>query len=93
MYEEKQEGIQLTISPQSKKSFWKPEIGATSTIRPDTVINPNQDNCIVLDTNQRISETYADGQQKAVQAVNTQRLFYLKYPISETMSHQLSCSL
>ena len=38
------------ILSQSKKSFWKPERGNISTLRPDIVINPNQEDCLVLDT-------------------------------------------
>ena len=39
-----------TISKQTDKSFWKPEKGQISPIRPDIVINQNADNCVVLDT-------------------------------------------
>src|SRR5690606_12049278 len=39
-----------TISPQSRKKFWKPENGYNSTMVPDIVINKDKGNCIVLDT-------------------------------------------
>jgi len=41
---------EYTISPQSRKKFWKPEKGYNSTMAPDIVINKDKENCIVLDT-------------------------------------------
>ena len=40
----------VTITPQSPKFFWKPEVGYRSKIIPDIVINQGKDNCVVLDT-------------------------------------------
>lgn len=39
-----------TISPQSRKKFWKPDNGYNSTMIPDIVINKGKENCIILDT-------------------------------------------
>ena len=39
-----------TILSQSTKSFWQSERGNASTLRPDIVVNPDHDNCLVLDT-------------------------------------------
>lgn len=39
-----------TITAQTTKSFWKPNNGYRSKIRPDIVINNNSWNCTVLDT-------------------------------------------
>ena len=40
----------VTITSQSPKFFWKPEVGYRSKIIPDIVINQGKDNCVVLDT-------------------------------------------
>jgi 5-methylcytosine-specific restriction enzyme subunit McrC len=40
----------LTITAQASKAFWKPENGNSSSIRPDIVINKDQENCVVIDT-------------------------------------------
>ena len=40
----------VTITSQSPKFFWKPEVGYSSKIIPDIVINQGKDNCVVLDT-------------------------------------------
>lgn len=39
-----------TITSQTSKFFWKPEIGYRSKIRPDIVVNKDKDDCVVLDT-------------------------------------------
>ena len=39
-----------TIVPQSSKFFWKPENGRRTSIKPDIVLNKDEDNCVVLDT-------------------------------------------
>lgn len=39
-----------TINAQTSKSFWKPNFGYRSKIRPDIVVNKDKDNCVVLDT-------------------------------------------
>ena len=41
---------QYTISAQTSKYFWKPTTGRRTKIRPDMVINANQESCVVLDT-------------------------------------------
>jgi 5-methylcytosine-specific restriction enzyme subunit McrC len=42
--------LSTTIHSQSSKSFWKPEKGSKSRLRPDIVINKDKDDCLVLDT-------------------------------------------
>ncbi len=43
--------IDLSVSAQTSKDFWKPDNGYRSLkMRPDIVINKDSDNCIVLDT-------------------------------------------
>jgi len=39
-----------TIAAQNTMSFWKPDSGNRSSIRPDIVLNRNTDTCVVLDT-------------------------------------------
>jgi 5-methylcytosine-specific restriction enzyme subunit McrC len=39
-----------TIEAQCSKDFWKPNRGAKVRMRPDIVINRNQEDCVVLDT-------------------------------------------
>ena len=39
-----------TVTAQTTKSFWEPEKGYRSKIKPDIVITEGKDNCIVLDT-------------------------------------------
>ena len=46
----KQKAVNVTITAQTSKFFWKPKNGNRSTIRPDIVINKNKKNCVVLDT-------------------------------------------
>ncbi len=46
----KQKALDVSISAQSSKYFWKPANGNRTTIRPDIVINKDKGNCIVLDT-------------------------------------------
>lgn len=41
---------QTTITAQTSKYFWKPEIGYRSKIRPDIVFNIDKNDCVVLDT-------------------------------------------
>jgi len=41
---------QTTITAQTSKYFWKPEIGYRSKIIPDIVVNKDKDDCAVLDT-------------------------------------------
>ena len=38
------------IKSQTKKGFWKPDNGNRSSIKPDIVIHPNNERCVVLDT-------------------------------------------
>jgi 5-methylcytosine-specific restriction enzyme subunit McrC len=40
----------ITITAQTSKFFWRPEIGYRSEIRPDIIINKDKDDCVVLDT-------------------------------------------
>jgi 5-methylcytosine-specific restriction enzyme subunit McrC len=40
----------VTITAQTSKSFWIPDSGYQSKIRPDIVINKDKPDCIVLDT-------------------------------------------
>jgi 5-methylcytosine-specific restriction enzyme subunit McrC len=46
----KQKALDVSISAQTSKYFWNPANGRRTTIRPDLVINKNEENCIVLDT-------------------------------------------
>lgn len=46
----KYKGSGTSIAAQNTKSFWKPDSGKRSKMRPDIVINKDTDNCIVLDT-------------------------------------------
>lgn len=46
------------ITPQSIRSFWKPESGGNSKIKPDIVINRGTENCIVLDTKWKVINGY-----------------------------------
>ena len=39
-----------TITSQTSKFFWKPELGSRSKIRPDIVVNKDKSDCVVLDT-------------------------------------------
>ena len=39
-----------TITSQISKSFWKPQSGYRTKIRPDIVVNKDKENCVVLDT-------------------------------------------
>lgn len=39
-----------SITPQSRKNFWQPDIGYKTNIIPDIVINKDTDRCVVLDT-------------------------------------------
>jgi 5-methylcytosine-specific restriction enzyme subunit McrC len=39
-----------TITAQNTKDFWKPTVGNNSKMKPDIVINKDNDDCIVLDT-------------------------------------------
>ena len=39
-----------TITAQTSKPFWKPDLGYNSKIRPDIVLNKDEAGCIVLDT-------------------------------------------
>ncbi|WP_342087109.1 McrC family protein [Dyadobacter sp. OTU695] len=41
---------ETTITVQSSKSFWKPDRGMHSRIRPDIVIDQNTEHCMVIDT-------------------------------------------
>lgn len=43
-------GRENTITSQTTKSFWKPQNGNYSSIRPDIVINHDSEQCVVLDT-------------------------------------------
>jgi 5-methylcytosine-specific restriction enzyme subunit McrC len=43
-------GRENTITSQTTKSFWKPQNGNYSSIRPDIVINYDSEQCVVLDT-------------------------------------------
>ena len=38
------------ITAQNTKAFWKPIKGSRSNMRPDIVLNKDQDDCVVLDT-------------------------------------------
>jgi len=38
------------ITAQNTRAFWKPTKGSRSNMRPDIVLNKDQDDCIVLDT-------------------------------------------
>jgi len=40
----------ITIAAQQIKNFWKPNVGGSSKIKPDIVLNRNTSKCIVLDT-------------------------------------------
>lgn len=40
----------ITITAQTSKYFWQPKNGNRSSIRPDIVINKDEENCMVLDT-------------------------------------------
>jgi len=43
--------VDITLTSQTSKYFWKPEIGYRSKIRPDIVVNlDDRENCLVLDT-------------------------------------------
>jgi 5-methylcytosine-specific restriction enzyme subunit McrC len=46
----KHKKVGVTITAQTSKFFWKPELGSRSKIRPDIVINADKDDCVVLDT-------------------------------------------
>lgn len=46
----KQMSNENTITAQSTKLFWKPETGNHSKIKPNIVLNPNTERCVVLDT-------------------------------------------
>jgi 5-methylcytosine-specific restriction enzyme subunit McrC len=39
-----------TVTAQTKKLFWQPEIGNSSKIKPDIIINKDKEDCLVLDT-------------------------------------------
>lgn len=39
-----------TITTRTSKNFWKPEYGFKSKIRPDIVVNKDNEDCLVLDT-------------------------------------------
>lgn len=43
-------GTAATIKPQLPRDFWKSTGGPKARIRPDIVLNPNQPDCVVLDT-------------------------------------------
>lgn len=40
----------VSIIAQSTRNFWKPDNGYSSRLKPDIVINPDTEQCIVLDT-------------------------------------------
>jgi 5-methylcytosine-specific restriction enzyme subunit McrC len=40
----------ISITAQTSKSFWMPESGYRSKIRPDIVVNKDKPDCLVLDT-------------------------------------------
>ena len=42
--------MNIKITAQTNKHFWKPQNGCRSTIKPDIVVNNGKENCIVLDT-------------------------------------------
>ena len=46
----KHKSLNTSITAQTCKSFWELQTGSKSRIRPDIVINKNQENCFVLDT-------------------------------------------
>ena len=46
----KHKDSKTSITAQTSKSFWKPEKGGHSKIRPDIVINKDKPDCVVLDT-------------------------------------------
>lgn len=43
-------GSDMTVTAQNSKNFWKPDNGYHSKIRPDIVLNKDENNCVVLDT-------------------------------------------
>jgi 5-methylcytosine-specific restriction enzyme subunit McrC len=46
----KHKSLTTTITAQTSKYFWKPDVGSRSKIRPDIVINAESENCVVVDT-------------------------------------------
>lgn len=46
----KHKSLTTTITSQTSKFFWKPDVGTRSKIRPDIVINIDEEYCVVLDT-------------------------------------------
>ena len=46
----KHKNSNTTITSQTSKHFWKPQLGNRSSIRPDIVISKDTEQCIVLDT-------------------------------------------
>lgn len=43
-------GFGIKIEAQKSKNFWKPQHGVKVKMRPDIVVNTNENDCIVLDT-------------------------------------------
>jgi 5-methylcytosine-specific restriction enzyme subunit McrC len=46
----KHKNYSATVIAQNSKYFWQSESGKRSSIKPDIIINKDQENCVVLDT-------------------------------------------